>query len=175
MRCLLPQAPATGEGDTCETVGVVAPAVQMVTAFQAGQALKILTGHRDEVARGIYIIDVWSDDYGLRMEQIRPLPGLRDLPAGRVSGAGSDRDAGGEAVRTQRRPGASACRGDHRPRPAGTGTFAGTAEDVEVTPHLLRFRVEGCRFSVFPGGRALLFGTDETERARILYDRYVGA
>ena len=49
------------------------------------------------------------------------------------------------------------------------------ATDLELTTHLLRFRVDGCRFSVFPGGRAILFGLDDPDRARVLYDRYVGA
>jgi adenylyltransferase/sulfurtransferase len=51
----------------------------------------------------------------------------------------------------------------------------GVAGDVELTAHLLRFSIEGCRFSVFRGGRAIVFGTDDPQRARILYDRYVGA
>ncbi|MHC4920545.1 MAG: ThiF family adenylyltransferase [Planctomycetota bacterium] len=174
LRCLLPQAPATGEGDTCETVGVVAPAVQMVTAFQAGQALKILTGHRDEAARGIYIVDVWADDYGLRMQQVRSLPDCvtcqrGEYPALAITATPSVKLCGRNAVQVHPRAGATVDL-DRLAKNLGN-----TAADLEVTPHLLRFRVEGCRFSVFPGGRALLFGTEETERARILYDRYVGA
>jgi hypothetical protein len=49
------------------------------------------------------------------------------------------------------------------------------AEDVELTPHLLRFRTDDCRFSVFRGGRAILFGVRSPDRARTLYDRFVGA
>ncbi len=174
LRCLLPQAPATGEGDTCETVGVLAPAVQMVAAFQAGQALKILTGHRDEVARGIYIIDVWSDDYGLRMQQMRSLPDCvtcqrGEYPALVATATPAVKLCGRNAVQVHPRAGAKV----DLQRLANN--LRDTADDVEVTPHLLRFGVEGCRFSVFQGGRALLFGTDEIERARILYDRYVGA
>jgi len=174
LRCLLPRAPATGEGDTCETVGVLAPAVQMVTAFQAVQAIKILSGHPDKVARGIYIIEVWSDDYGLRMEEMRALDGCvtcqrGEYPALAATATPAVKLCGRDAVQVHPRTGATI----DMERLARN--LQGTAEDLEVTPHLLRFRVEGCRFSVFAGGRALLFGTDDVERARILYDRYVGA
>ncbi len=174
LRCLLPRAPATGEGDTCETVGVLAPAVQMVSAFQAAQALKILSGHRDRIARGIYIIDAWSDDYGLRMQNVRPLADCatcqqREYPALSATATPAVRLCGRDAVQVHPRAGATV----DLERLARN--LLGTAEDLEVTEHLLRFRVEGCRFSVFAGGRALLFGTSELDRARILYDRYVGA
>jgi adenylyltransferase/sulfurtransferase len=48
-------------------------------------------------------------------------------------------------------------------------------DELQRTPHLLRFQADGCRFSVFPGGRALLFGVDDPLRARALYDRWVGS
>jgi hypothetical protein len=46
---------------------------------------------------------------------------------------------------------------------------------VVRTPHLLRFTADGCRFSVFPGGRTLLFGIQDPLRARALYERWVGS
>jgi adenylyltransferase/sulfurtransferase len=47
-------------------------------------------------------------------------------------------------------------------------------QGLERTSHLLRFTADGCRFSVFPGGRALLFGVQDPLRARALYDRWIG-
>ena len=49
----------------------------------------------------------------------------------------------------------------------------GTVEGLALTTHLLRFEVDGCRFTVFPGGRALLFGVHDPLRARALYDRWL--
>ena len=49
------------------------------------------------------------------------------------------------------------------------------ATSIERTPHLLRFVADGVRFSVFPGGRTLLFGVRDPLRARALYDRWIGA
>ena len=40
---------------------------------------------------------------------------------------------------------------------------------------LLAFEAEGCRFTLFPDGRALIEGTHELDRARTLYDRFIGS
>ena len=43
---------------------------------------------------------------------------------------------------------------------------------------LLKFHVvdsgDGYEFTVFPDGRAIIKGTDDTERARTLYAKYIG-
>jgi hypothetical protein len=39
----------------------------------------------------------------------------------------------------------------------------------------LRFAVDDERYTVFADGRALIEGTDDTDRALALYDRYVGS
>jgi adenylyltransferase/sulfurtransferase len=174
LRCLLPAPPPTGEVGTCETEGVLAPAVATVAAFQSAQALKILAGRLDEVARGVLSIDVWRDRYGLRMAGAQPSPdcpacGQRAFPALQRRRPAPVRLCGRDA--TQVMPGAATA--VDLPRLASR--IGGIAEDVHLTPHLLRFVVEDCRFSVFPGGRALLFGVADPDRARILYDRYVGA
>jgi len=49
------------------------------------------------------------------------------------------------------------------------------ALDVRDLGSILRFDVEGYRITVFADGRALVEGTDDLDRARAVYDRYVGA
>jgi adenylyltransferase/sulfurtransferase len=39
---------------------------------------------------------------------------------------------------------------------------------------VLVFEADGARFTLFSDGRALIRGTDEPERARALYAKYVG-
>ena len=48
------------------------------------------------------------------------------------------------------------------------GQLRAAVQDLALTPHLLRFAVDGCRFTVFPDGRALLFGVHDPLRARAL-------
>ena len=174
LRCVLPEAPPTGEAPTCETAGILEPVVADVTAFQCMQALKILAGKPETVARGLYCVDLWRNTRMTLLADAAPDPtcpscGTRELPALHLPAPDAVSLCGRDAVQVL---------------PAGTGgidldrlesllTTAGV--EVERTPHLLRFATEGCRFSVFRGGRAILFGTADPARARILYDRYVGA
>ncbi|KMY53873.1 thiamine biosynthesis protein MoeB [Bacillus sp. FJAT-27231] len=59
--CLLDVLPA--EGMTCDTAGIIAPAVQMTTAFQGAEALKILAGRWEDVRRELVSFDVWTNTY----------------------------------------------------------------------------------------------------------------
>lgn len=174
LRCLIPQAPPAAELGTCETHGVLAPAIATVAAFQAAQALKILAGRTADVARGTLAIDVWRNFYALLLTRADPAPDCvacarREFPA----------------LHSAPRPAVSLCGRravQVHPRASMQIDLARVAEhlrdiagDIELSAQLLRFSVEGCRFSVFRGGRAILFGIDDPARARILYDRYVGA
>ena len=61
LRCVFEAAPAPGETGTCETAGVLAPAVNIVASYQATEALKLLSGNRAAVNRELLIIDVWEN------------------------------------------------------------------------------------------------------------------
>jgi adenylyltransferase/sulfurtransferase len=39
---------------------------------------------------------------------------------------------------------------------------------------MLKFNAESCEFTVFPDGRAIIKGTNDVERARTLYAKYIG-
>ncbi|RED66445.1 ThiF family adenylyltransferase [Cohnella phaseoli] len=60
LRCLLgEEAPGGEDGPTCDTLGVISPAVEMVAALQAAEALKALTGNRSAL-RGTWLtVDAW--------------------------------------------------------------------------------------------------------------------
>ena len=174
LRCLLPEAPPTGEAPTCETTGILEPVIADVTAFQCMQALKILSGNRDSIARGLYCVDLWRNtrttlladagpDAACKTCGTREFPALTAPPPETVSLCGRDAvqvlpasDAGVDLDRLAE-------------------LLRSWAPDLERTPHMLRFTAEGCRFSVFRGGRAILFGVTDPARAKVLYDRYVGA
>lgn len=173
LRCLLPSPPPAAEVGTCETEGVLSPTIAVVAGFQSAQALKILAGKPDDVARGVLSVDLWTDNYGVSLHGAEPRAdcpscGTREFPS-----LGERRN---EPVRlcgrnaTQVQPPSGITLDLDR---VATQVKA-VADEVQLTPHLLRFCVEGCRFSVFRGGRALLFGVDDPARARVLYDRYVG-
>lgn len=173
LRCLWPDPPANHDVGTCETAGILAPAIAMVAGFQVAEALKLMVGEHATVTRGVFTCDVWRGSYQVVRLVDRPAadcivcrgeryPALTEVPV--QSAALCGRDA------VQITP----------PRPAAVALdrlqtqLAPHVADLVRTPHLLRFAVDGCRFSVFPDGRALLFGVRDPLRARALYDRWIG-
>src|SRR5205807_798524 len=78
LRCVFEAAPAPGEAGTCETAGVLSPIVNIVASFQAAEAFKILTGHREQINRELIYLDVW--DNVQRRIKIAPLLGKVDCP-----------------------------------------------------------------------------------------------
>ncbi len=170
LRCLWPEPPAHTDVGNCETAGILAPTIAAVTAFQVAEALKLLVGHAS--TRGVFTCDVWRGSYSvLPLAQHpaadcpacsrREFPALHSAPHEAVTLCGRD------AVQVD--PGSSAL-----DLTALHLRLLPVATDVMRTPHLLRFAADGCRFSVFPGGRALLFGVRDPLRARALYDRWIG-
>ena len=60
LRCLLEEPPAGGDVDTCDSAGVLGPAVGVVASWAALEAIKVLTGkapHSDLVR-----FDFWHDE-----------------------------------------------------------------------------------------------------------------
>ncbi|MCB9878483.1 MAG: ThiF family adenylyltransferase [Planctomycetes bacterium] len=171
LRCLWPEPPAQGDVGSCETAGILSPAIAAVTAFQTAEALKLLLG--EAPTRGVFTCDVWRGTY-----QVLPvaLTSAEDCPA----------CARGELAALTAPPAQAVtlCGRDavqiDAPRElridldglAERLTSAATA--IERTPHLLRFAADACRFTVFPDGRALLFGVRDPLRAKALYDRWLG-
>ncbi len=60
LRCLLGQVPSCS-GQSCREVGVLGPAVAAVAAFEASEALKILSGNIDRANPNLVVFDFWSN------------------------------------------------------------------------------------------------------------------
>jgi adenylyltransferase/sulfurtransferase len=174
LRCVFEAAPAPGEAGTCETAGVLGPAVGVVAGFQAAEALKVLTGHRDRINRDLIILDVWENE--LRRVKVAPLLGKVDCPCCQrrrfewlegEQGSHTTSLCGRNAVQVAHR---AASRLDF----AELAGRLGPLGPVSYNRFLLKFRAEGHDFTVFPDGRAIIQGTDDVDRARTLYAKYVG-
>ena len=59
FNCLMPQLPSVNL--TCDTVGVIQPAVTMTTSLQLKDALKLLTGH--DIKPQLTYGDIWEGDH----------------------------------------------------------------------------------------------------------------
>jgi adenylyltransferase/sulfurtransferase len=173
LRCVFPEPAPAGALPTCDSAGVILPAVGAVASLAAGLALRVLAGERALAGLEPALIEVDAWHGGVRRLAApqdpdcpccarREFPWLHQ-PPGRAPAVLCGRN-------TVQVPGAGASDLDALAR-----RLAGVASDVRHAGVLLRFSADGVRFSVFPDGRALVEGTEDVDRARALYDRWVGA
>jgi adenylyltransferase/sulfurtransferase len=177
LRCVFEEAPPPEMNPTCDTAGVIAPAVNVVASLQAVEAMKILMHRRDEVTRGLMHVDVWAGRF-MNMNVQAALergkcPCCRqrrfDYLDGRAAGLTTTlcgRNAVQVVPATPTKVDLAAVAG--RLRGAG-------AEGVTHNEFMLRATLGEYELALFPDGRAIVKGTDRPERARSLIARYVGA
>ena len=174
LRCLLDEPPAGYAIGSCETIGVLEPAVAAIAALQSIEALKILAGRRDAVTRGLTRIDLWNGTHQRFFAAALPRPecascGTREFPSLEAGTTPTVVLCGRDTV--QIRP----ARKITLDLDAVGRALADAVTNLERTPHLLRISVDGCRIALFADARALVFGTSDPLRARALYDRWIGA
>lgn len=170
LRCLLGGG-GGGEGQTCDTVGVIAPIVDIVASYQTVEALKYLVGDTAARRGGLLSLEVWHyHSMNLKLPEPR-----RDCPTCRLQTYPALTDLEAEA--------STLCGRDtvqfQATRPFDLAQWEATLAPsctVSRNPFLLRAELpEGERLVLFPDGRVLVQGTEELVRARTLYDRYIGA
>jgi adenylyltransferase/sulfurtransferase len=174
LRCVFPEPPPAGSAPTCDTAGVLGPAVDLVAAVQAAEALKVAVGAEERLNDGLLALDPWQ----LTFERV-PLPGpVADCPTcgarrfrflERPAAARTSVLCGHEAVQI-------------RPWPATThdltalGERLATAGETLANPFLVRFRPAGepYELTIFPDGRTIVKGATDPSEARAVYARFVG-
>jgi adenylyltransferase/sulfurtransferase len=178
FRCLFEQPPA-GESPTCDTVGVLGPAVSIIANYQATEALKILTGNYSRVNPKLLNLDVWtnvlmqlevSDSWAdgdclcCKHRQFEYLEGKTGSSATTLCG----RDA------VQLLPKQSQSGINLQALAARLQQHA----EVRVNEFMLRAQIhdQGRDFeiSLFADGRAIIKGTGDMAEARGVYARYIG-
>lgn len=172
LRCVWPETEQGADAATCETRGILAPAIQAVSSFQVAETLKLLVGA--STTAGVFTCDVWRGAYQVVELAAGPAPDCPvcargERPALDRQAVGAVTLCGRDAVQVEPPPGRRLDLASFAAR------LAGVAADVVVTPYLVRFQADGARFSVFPGGRALVFGVQDPLRAQALYDRWIGS
>lgn len=179
LRCVFEASPGPGEVGTCETAGVLAPIVGIIANFQSAEALKILGGKSDAINRELFCINLWDNTN--RRVKVAPLKGRKGkcpCCAKREfswlegeQGTQTTSLCGRNAVQVTQRRASALDFGELGKQLAASGT-------VTANKFLLKFQVtdagEGYEFTVFPDGRAIIKGTDNTDRARTLYSKYIG-
>ena len=174
FRCYVGDVPPAGSVETCDTAGVIGPAVLAVGALAATEGLKVLAGKRAEVARGLLTFDVWAREF--RTIQIPRDPACPCCALGRrdfLDAADTTLAAalcGRDAVHIRPPRDGQALDLDAlatRLRATGDG-------QVRRGPHAIRFQASDLDATFFADGRAIVKGTGDVGRARSFYARYIG-
>ena len=172
LRCIFPDAPAPGDAPTCDTAGVLGPAVAMVAAIQSSEAIKFLSGRIDALNDALTMLDIWE----MTFRQVDLGDRDPNCPAcGKNQYDFLDRQAprqttdlcGSDSIQIMIDPAPTLSLGDLADRLREAGS-------VSHNNYLLRFTTNGYQLTVFPDGRAIIKGTTDPAEARSIYSRYIG-
>ena len=170
LACLFPAAPG-GEGETCETAGILGTAVNLAASLAVTEALKFLTGQPGTMRRTLVSQDLWT---GERSE----IQAGRPRSTCAVCGLRQFRSLAGDARPHITLCGRNSVQIHEHSRPLDLAELARRLRplgDVRANGLLLRFAYGVYTLTVFPDGRALVQGTTDTGLARSLYARFVGS
>lgn len=179
LRCVLPEPPPAGSVPTCDTAGVLGPAVMIVAAQQAADAMKVLLGRHDLLSGTLLEFDL----FGNTRRRLRLADLVSDRSACRCCGQGrfdfldgglaaaAQALCGRDAVQVTPPPGASLALDALAARLAAMGECSrvGPLLKVRATHGHKRYGL-----TIFPDGRAIISGTDDPAEARSVYARLIG-
>ncbi len=179
LRCLFEQAPPPGESPTCETAGVIGPAVAMIANFQVAETLKILTGNLDQVSPTMLNIDLW--DNTLLQLKVGDARASADCPCCKrhdfeyldgKAGSSATSLCGRDAVQLRHRQQNGAI--DFEELASRLAAYG----PVTVNDFMLRANLadgdQRYELTLFPDGRAIVKGTGSPGVARSVFAKYVG-
>jgi adenylyltransferase/sulfurtransferase len=172
LACLLESSP-NGHGleETCDTVGVLGPIVNLIASLEVAEALKLLAGRKEALHNRLVSCDVWSGHFqSLRVAQNpacracvrRDFTYLLGHSQPHITLCGRDSVQIHEQGRTL----------DFA---VLRNKLAPTVSDIRHNEFLLSFRVAPYQMTIFADGRAILKGTKDPAVARSLYARYIGS
>jgi sulfur carrier protein ThiS adenylyltransferase len=173
LNCLLRTIPL--QGMTCDTGGIISPAVQMVIAHQTAEALKILAEDWEAVRTSFVSFDLWRNQYtSMKMSKAKFAGCLScgENPTypylDRENMTKTTVLCGRDTVQI-------------RPPNAGeisleklAGQLSSLGFSVKGNPYLLAVEMGKERMVIFKDGRALIHGTKDLTHAKSIYQRILG-
>lgn len=170
LACIFPDQPS-GIIETCETAGILNPAVNLAGSIAATEALKFLTGARDKLRTTLLSFDVWTN-HRAEVGAAQPRSDCRACQHHDfIHLAGKGRPhitlCGRNSVQIH-----------ERHRPLDLAEMSGRLKAHGTVRHndfVLKFWREPYEMTLFPDGRAIIKGTTDPAVARSLYARFVGS
>jgi molybdopterin-synthase adenylyltransferase len=171
LACLLDSSAGTGLEETCDTIGVLGPIVNLIAALEATEAIKILSGHHSALHGRLVSCDIWTG----RFQSVCP---ERNLQC-RICVHHQFLHLSGEAQPHITMCGRDSVQIHERSRSldlkALQDRLASSISGIRQNGFLLRFCIPPYEMTVFSDGRAILKGTRDPVVARSLYAKYIGA
>lgn len=174
LACIMPEPPPAAAQPTCESAGVLSPIVNVIASLQAIEAIKLLSGNREQLNPAMTLVNLWSNDIrsigiGASQNDSCPTCGKRQFAwlEGR-RGSAITRLCGRNSVQIA-------------PESGNTVDLPALAERlsdvgrVTTNPFLLRLSVEDYLLTVFADGRTIVGGTDDPAVARTVLAKYIGS
>ncbi|MEI4648510.1 molybdopterin-synthase adenylyltransferase MoeB [Bacillus cereus] len=172
LHCVLKKVPVTGV--TCDTAGIISPTVQIVAAYQAAEALKILVEDFSAIRKTFFMFDIWSNqNHFIKLEKIK----TDDCPS-----CGLNRIYPYLSYENQTKVAALCGRNTVQIRSVENRKYG--FDDVEKVlkklgkvdrnPYLLSCQLDDYRVVIFRDGRVFIHGTNDISKAKQLYYRVFG-
>ena len=181
LRCIFEQAPPPGLNPTCDTAGVIGPAVSIISNYQVTESLKILTGNFDRVSPTMLNFDLWANTF--RQFKVARAYDVGDCQCCKHRnfefldgkfGSSTTTLCGRNAVQLTQKD-ASGTKLDFT-EIANRLEAHGT---VKANKFMLRADItdngEDYELTLFTDGRAIVKGTKHANVAKSVYAKYVGA
>jgi adenylyltransferase/sulfurtransferase len=172
LACLLESGGASqGLEETCDTIGVLGPIVNLIASLQVAEALKLLSGRPEALHGRLLSCDVWTG----RMQSIA----VTRNPQCRACVRRDFTYLAGEAQPRITMCGRDSIQIHERARALDLSVLQARLKplvhSVRQNDFLLCFSIPPYEMTVFADGRAILKGTRDPAVARSLYARYIGA
>lgn len=174
LQCLLKNIPM--QGQTCDTVGIIAPTVQMVTAYQVAEALKILSGKMDAIRKTYITFDLWENQH----LSVKSNDAIKNKAC---TTCGEERTYPFLSYEAQTKTALLCGRNTVQIRPSQTfspsiGQLCSRWElagyQVKQNPYLVSVHKDDVRMIMFKDGRALIHGTNDPVKAKKIYYSFIG-
>lgn len=170
LRCITKQD--MDHGQTCDTVGVISPAVDYVSSMQVTETIKYLTGNKKYLRKTLRTFDIWfNQHYDMKFQTPNPdCPTCQQNKYPALQKKVQDRETtlcGRNTVQIHRKDILDLSKWEKQLSNVST---------VQRTPFLLKAQFDQkINFVLFPDGRVLIQGTEDKVVARTWYDRYIGS
>lgn len=169
LRCIVKEG--ADNGQTCDTIGVISPAVDIVSSLQVTETMKYLTGNQHCLRNTLRTFDVWlNQQYDMKFRKPNPecpTCQLKVFPALETKAVDNHTIlCGRNTVQIHEKTIIDLHQWESR---------LAKVSKVQRTPFLLKAIFDPIQFVLFPDGRVLVQGTEDPVRARSWYDRYIGS